>query len=317
MPTGVSYSPGKKGICRVRENRDGKLFSIVYGKLIAAHVDPIEKKPLYHFYPGSKSYSVATPGCNFQCQWCQNFDISQMPRMTKPYSSRITSPDEVVRNAIQSRSQSISYTYTEPTIFFEYAYDIARIAQEEGLKNVFVSNGYMTSEMLEFFHPYLDAINVDLKSFREEVYRRYIGAKLQPVLDNLVCLKKMGKWVEVTTLVVPGVNDNMDEMKDIVSFILDELGRDTPWHISRFFPNYQMDHIPPTDVQFMHSVRETALAQGMDYVYMGNVGEETNTFCPACKKPVIRRQGYWIVENHVQNGKCRFCENPISGVGLG
>ena len=180
---------GKKGICRVRENRDGVLYTLVYGKLIAAHVDPIEKKPLYHFYPGSRSYSIATPGCNFQCRWCQNFDISQMPRMTNTFSPGITPAEEVVRNAIQSHCQSISYTYTEPTIFFEYAYDIARLAQGQSLKNIFVSNGYMTSEMLDFFHPYLDAINVDLKSYRDDVYRRYIGAKLQPVLDNLVQLK--------------------------------------------------------------------------------------------------------------------------------
>ncbi len=308
---------GKKGICRVRENRGGILNTLVYGKLIAAHADPIEKKPLYHFYPGSSSYSIATPGCNFQCRWCQNFEISQLPRMTNTFSPGITSADEVVNDAIQSRSQSISYTYTEPTIFFEYANDIARLAKGKGLKNVFVSNGYMTHELLDFFHPYLDAINVDLKSMSEDVYHRYIGAKLQPVLDNLVHLKKQGVWIEVTTLVIPGVNDKMEEMKGIASFILNELGKETPWHISRFFPNYQMQDTPPTDVQLLQSARETGLAQGLENVYMGNVGEETNTFCPICKKPVIRRQGYWIVENNVRNGKCRFCENPIAGVGLG
>ena len=196
---------GKLGACHVRKNINGTLYTLVYGRTISQHVDPIEKKPLYHFYPGTSSYSIATPGCNFRCRWCQNWDIAQMPREQGLISGAEASPEQIVAGALASGCQSIAYTYTEPTIFFEYAYDTARLAHEAGIANVYVTNGYMTSDMLEAFHPYLDAANVDLKAFREKTYHRYVGAGLKPVLESMKVMKRLGIWLEVTTLVIPGL----------------------------------------------------------------------------------------------------------------
>ena len=233
------------GVCHVRENKAGVLHTRVYGRTIARHVDPIEKKPLLHFYPGSTAYSIATPGCNFRCRWCQNADISQAPQESHFMLGQEASPEEIVAAAQQASCRSIAYTYTEPTIFFEYTYDAARLAHEAGLANVYVTNGYMTGEMLEMLHPYLDAANVDLKGFRDEVYRRYVGARLQPVLDSLERMKRLGIWVEVTTLIIPGVNDDSQELQETARFVSGELGPETPWHISRFTPAYQMASVPP------------------------------------------------------------------------
>ena len=238
-----SIDDGKKGICQVRENRDGTLYTLVYGRTISQNIDPIEKKPLFHFYPGSTAYSIATPGCNFRCAWCQNWEISQMPKKQHLIAGYEATPAEIVAAAQKRGCHSIAYTYTEPTIFFEYAYDTARLA---GLANIFVTNGYMTGEMLKTIAPYLDAANVDLKAFRDKTYRKYVGARLQPVLDSLKAIKQLGIWLEVTTLVIPGINDEPEELQDAAQFIIRELGADTPWHISRFFPDYQLMEVAPT-----------------------------------------------------------------------
>lgn len=305
---------GKLGVCQVRQNVDGTLYTLVYGRAISQHVDPIEKKPLYHFHPGSLSYSMATPGCNFRCQWCQNWEISQMPRERDLIAGREAPPKQIVSDALASGCRSIAYTYTEPTIFFEYAYDTARLAHAAGIANVYVTNGYMSTEMLETFHPYLDAANVDLKAFRDETYRRYVGAGLQPVLDSLITMKRLGIWMEVTTLVIPGINDDPDELREAARFVARELGVETPWHISRFFPHYKMGDIPPTPVETMRRAREIGWEAGLRYVYLGNVGGESNTVCHQCGRVLIRRRGYWIAENCVSKGCCPDCGALAAGV---
>ncbi|MFO7742063.1 MAG: AmmeMemoRadiSam system radical SAM enzyme [Anaerolineae bacterium] len=312
---------GKKGICRVRENRDGTLYTLVYGRTIAQHVDPVEKKPLFHFYPGTTAYSIATVGCNFRCRWCQNWDISQMVRERHLIMGEETSPEQIVAAAQQADCRSIAYTYTEPTIFFEYAYDTARLAHVAGLANIYVTNGYMTAgdgEMLETFQPTLDAANVDLKGFRDVTYRKYVGARLQPVLDAMKTMKRLGIWLEVTTLVIPGINDDDEELKDAAHFVANELGLETPWHISRFWPAYQMTDVAPTPVETLNRARDIGLEAGLRYVYVGNVPGETNTICHACGKTLIRRFGGRILENHVQpGGGCPDCGTPLAGVGMG
>ncbi|MGC9468325.1 MAG: AmmeMemoRadiSam system radical SAM enzyme [Anaerolineae bacterium] len=310
-------SEGKRGICQVRENRDGTLYSLVYGRAIARHVDPVEKKPLLHFHPGTRAYSVATVGCNFRCRWCQNWDIAQMVRDRHLIMGESISPEEIVSAAKKNRCRSIAYTYTEPTIFFEYAYDTARLAQEAGLSNIYVTNGYMTEEMLETFQPYLDAANVDLKAFRDETYRKYVGARLQPVLDTLKTMRRLGIWLEVTTLVIPGINDDEAELRDAAQFVAGELGVEVPWHISRFSPAYQMTDVSPTPIATLRRAHEIGLEAGLRYVYLGNVAAEANTICHECGKLLIRRSGYWTLENHVQpDGRCPQCGTVVSGVGM-
>ena len=307
----------KRGVCQVRENRDGTLYTLVYGRTIAQHVDPVEKKPLLHFYPGTTAYSIATPGCNFRCPWCQNADISQMPREQHFIAGDKASPQEIIAAAKKAGSRSVAYTYTEPTVFFEYAYDTARLAREAGLANIYVTNGYMTVEMLETMHPYLDAANVDLKGFRDETYRKYAAARLQPVLDSLKAMKRLGVWVEVTTLVIPGINDDPAELEDAARFVADELGEETPWHISRFFPAYEMTDVPPTPVATLQRAREIGLDAGLRYVYVGNVANEANTYCHVCGRLLIRRSGLWVSENHVQpDGRCPNCGTAVGGVGM-
>jgi len=293
----------------VRENRGGTLYTLVYGRTIAQHIDPIEKKPLFHFHPGSTSYSIATPGCNFRCAWCQNSEISQMPREQHLIMGTEASPEEIVESARKARCRSISYTYTEPTVFFEYTYETARLARSAGLANVYVSNGYMTAEMLELFHPYLDAANIDLKAFREATYKKYVGAKLQPVLDSLKRMKKYGIWVEVTTLVIPAINDDPGELKEAAEFVATELGVETPWHLSRFFPMYRMADIAPTPVETLERARDIGLEAGLRFVYVGNVAssEGSNTVCHSCKKVVVERAGYHTKVVGLSGSQCRHC----------
>lgn len=309
---------GKKGICLVRENRDGTLYTLVYGRTISQHVDPIEKKPLFNFYPGTTAYSIATVGCNFKCQFCQNWEISQMVRDEHLIMGNEASPESIVENAKKYGSKSIAYTYTEPTIFFEYAYDTAKLAHEVDIKNVFVTNGYMTEEAIKKIEPYLDAANVDLKSFSDDFYRKLCGAKLQPVLDALKLMKKLGIWVEVTTLIIPTLNDSSEELREIAKFIVNELGEGTPWHISRFYPAYNLTDKPPTPIETIHKAREIGLNEGLKYVYEGNVLGSTgeNTYCPNCKNLIIERLGYQIINKATKDGKCPYCESRIYGVGL-
>jgi len=259
------------GFCSVRRNREGRLYTAVYGRLIASHVDPIEKKPLYHFLSGSLTYSIATMGCNFRCGFCQNWQISQAAgKEEEILGGRRASPDEVVRAARQASCRSIAYTYTEPTIFFEFAYDTARKAAGEGLKNLFITNGYMTAKALQLIRPCLDAANVDLKSFRDEYYRRVCGARLRPVLDTIRRMKEKGIWVEITTLVVPGENDSREELEDIARFIAG-LDRGIPWHVSRFFPMYQYDDASPTPERTMRMAQEIGREAGLEHVHLGNL----------------------------------------------
>lgn len=304
---------GRLGVCSVRKNDGGELYTLVYGRCISRGVDPVEKKPLYHFYPGTGAYSIATPGCNFRCQWCQNADIAHMPREWGKIAGSDIQPDEIVSSAYHSGSRSIAYTYTEPTIFFEYAYDIARIAHDKGLANIFVTNGYMTPEMLDYFHPYLDAANVDLKAFREKTYHRLVGAGLSPILDSMKKMKQQGVWLEVTTLVIPDVNDDSSELREAAQFIAAELGEDVPWHLSRFFPSYQMTDRPPTPVLTLQKAYDIGKEAGLQFVYLGNVAGESNTNCSNCGALLISRQGYWIKENNLHDSTCPSCGSAVAG----
>ena len=310
---------GRLGVCRVRKNVDGTLYTLVYGRTISQNVDPVEKKPFYHFYPGSLAYSIATPGCNFRCQWCQNWQISQVPRERELITGREATPEQIVSNALETGSHSIAYTYTEPTIFFEYAYDTARLAHQVGLANILVTNGYMSQKMLEMFHPYLDAANVDLKAFREKTYHRCVGAGLQPVLDNMKLMKKLGIWLEVTTLVIPVVNDDIFELRDAAQFVAQELGADTPWHISRFFPAYRMTSTPPTSQATLELAQQIGREEGLQYVYVGNISLEngSDTFCPNCGRALIRRHNFGVIFNRMETNKCPACGELIAGVGMG
>jgi pyruvate formate lyase activating enzyme len=308
-------APGKRGICAVRENQNGTLYSLVYDKVIARNIDPIEKKPLFHFQPGSLSYSIAAPGCNFRCLHCQNADISQLPR---DHAGLIigedVSPAAIVDAARKNRCTSISYTYTEPTIYFELAYDTARLAVAAGLKNVFVTNGYITPEALKKIRPYLQAANIDLKGFSEDFYKKVCGARLQPVLDSIRLYKELGIWIEITTLVIPGKNDSDVELGKIAEFIA-SVGEDVPWHVSRFHPTYKLTNAPVTPAGTLARARQIGLDAGLRYVYEGNIpGEGEDTFCPGCKKVLVKRIGFNVLENSIKEGKCGHCGVKVDGV---
>jgi pyruvate formate lyase activating enzyme len=307
---------GKRGRCGVRENREGVLYSLVYGRTVAENIDPIEKKPLYHFHPGSQSLSIATVGCNFRCLHCQNHQISQWTHEHSDIPGTAMSPQEVVQHAVRSGSTSIAYTYTEPTIYFEYAYDTAVLAHAAGIKNVFVTNGYTTTEALEEVAPYLDAANVDLKGFSDKAYRNVTGAALEGVLDCLKNYRRLDIWLEVTTLVIPGHNDSRDELRQIATFIANELGQDVPWHLSAFYPTYKMQDRPPTSLTTLYLARETALLAGLKYVYLGNVSDPgaSDTVCPVCHQTVIRRQRLQLLETELTDNRCNHCQSEISGV---
>jgi pyruvate formate lyase activating enzyme len=308
---------GSRGICGVRENQAGTLNTLVYGNLIARHIDPIEKKPLFHFLPGTLSYSVATVGCNFRCRFCQNADIAQMPADRKgAVIGDFRTPEEVVNAAERGECKSIAYTYTEPTVFFEFAFETARLAYERGIRNVFVTNGYMTSEALEMISPFLDAANVDLKAFTDKYYKEQCGAKLKHVQATLKQMKSLDIFVEVTTLIVPGLNDSPSELKELAAFIAEDLGPETPWHISRFHPTYKLTDRPPTPVKTLVEARELGLNAGLKYVYTGNVpgNNGENTFCYNCGERVIERWGFRVGKLQMENGKCVKCGAVIDGV---
>jgi pyruvate formate lyase activating enzyme len=288
---------------------------LVYGTLIAEHIDPIEKKPFFHVYPASKSYSIATVGCNLNCDFCQNHEISQMPRSTRMITGEDILPAEIADQAKKSGSKTIAYTYTEPTIYFELAYDTAKIAVENGLKNVFVTNGFMTAEAIEMMAPYLTAANVDLKSFRDEFYKKRCGARLTPVLESLRKMKEMGIWVEITTLLIPSLNDSDEELKDIAQFIAG-LGVETPWHISRFHPQFKMLNVPVTPLSSLHRAVEIGKQSGLKYVYSGNVpgNDGENTKCFNCGNLLIERYGFKVVSINLKGNKCNNCGTELEGV---
>jgi pyruvate formate lyase activating enzyme len=303
------------GICGMRQNQAGTLYTHAYGEVIAANIDPIEKKPLYHFLPGTTSFSIATPGCNFRCDFCQNWQISQASKKKdQRQSSEKLLPEEVVREAKANACRSISYTYTEPTIFFEYAYDIAKLAKKEGLFNVFVTNGYMTTEALEKIAPYLDACNVDLKSFREDFYKNICRSKLEPVLDSIRCLKRLNIWVELTTLVIPETNDSEEELSQIAQFIA-EVDVNIPWHISRFHPDYKLTASQITPLETLNKAYSLGKKAGLRYIYIGNIpGESPQTLCPSCNQSLIRRRSFWVLENNVKDSRCPHCGEQVPGV---
>ncbi len=307
-------SPSQFGICGVRQNVGGTLYTHVYGEVIASNADPIEKKPLYHFLPGTRSFSIATMGCNFKCGFCQNWQISQI---SKKYTSHPIGeemlPEKIVELSLKNACRSISYTYTEPTIFFEYAYQTAQFAHRAGLSNVFVTNGYLTEEALRTIAPFLDAANVDLKSFSEQTYQKSYGARLQPVLNTIQTMHDLGIWIEVTTLVIPGESDSPEDLEGIAAFIAG-VSKDIPWHISRFHPDYQYTQTEPTPFLTLQRAFEIGKKAGLRYVYLGNVSTENDTVCYSCNRVLIKRSGYSIQTLSPNPGVCPQCSAEISGV---
>ena len=313
---GCRLREGKRGLCGVRERRGERIDSLVYGRVVAEHIDPIEKKPLYHVLPGSLSYSIATQGCNFRCLHCQNASISQVARdMDVEHSGLLRRPEDIVRSARAQGCLSISYTYVEPTVFFEFAYDCCQAAVAGGLKNIMVSNGYMTERVIAELAPVLTAINIDLKAFSDDFYKKICGARLQPVLDTIVRCRDLGIWVEVTTLIIPGLNDSDEELTRIASFLAG-IDHSIPWHVSGYHPSYRMTAPPPTPESTLQRGRKIGLDQGLTHVYAGNRpgsgGEDTS--CPGCGLTLIARQGFRITANRLSTGHCPDCGLAIAGV---
>ncbi len=309
-------APKNFGICGVRKNINGKLYALNYGKLISESIDPIEKKPLFHFLPGTHSLSLATVGCNFRCGNCQNWQISQLIKADKSMLEvgQNISPEEIIENAIKNKCQSISYTYTEPTIFLEYALDTMKLAKEKKIKNVWITNGFMSSETLKMIAPYLDATNVDLKSFDNEFYKTYCGAKVDPILENLRQIKKLGIWNEVTTLIIPTLSDDEKMLENIAKFIFNELGSETPWHITAFSGalSWKMQDISDTSVEKIYKAYEIGKKSGLKYVYAGNIpgNSKENTYCPKCNELAIERIGFYV-KRLDKNGKCNKCGEDL------
>jgi len=305
---------GKRGICRVRENRDGKYYSLVYGNPCAIHLDPIEKKPLFHVLPGTGSFSLATAGCNFQCKFCQNWEISQaFPEDVYSYD---VPPEIIVKKAKEMGAHSIAYTYVEPMIFYEYMLDIGYLVKKAGLLNVTHSNGFINPAPLRNLCKVLDAANIDLKGFSETFYREFCSGELTPVLETLKTLKQEKVHLEITNLMIPTKNDEMSVVRDMCLWVKKELGADTPIHFSRFYPLYKLKNLPPTPVSTLDKTRAMALSAGLEYVYIGNIPshEGENTFCSKCKKMIIQRTGYMVGEVHLKGGKCGYCGKPIPGI---
>ncbi|MFH1615656.1 MAG: AmmeMemoRadiSam system radical SAM enzyme [Planctomycetota bacterium] len=308
---------GKVGFCRVRKNIDGTLYSLNYNIIVAANPDPIEKKPLFHFQPGSRSFSIAAPGCNFRCQFCQNWQISQVDLATERIGVQRSEPESIVEAAKRNNCKSIAYTYTEPTVFMELAEDCARIAKQNGLMNVFVSNGYMTIEAVEFAKEWLDAINVDLKAFTEDYYKKLCRSRLSPVRETIRHIaKQTGIWLEITTLLVPGQNDSDEELTKLAEFIVEAAGPGVPWHVSRFYPNYKYLDSAATSAATLERAMEIGKKAGLWYVYVGNLpgSKAESTFCHSCDELLIERVGYRIIVNRVKNSKCPKCGVTVRGI---
>jgi pyruvate formate lyase activating enzyme len=304
----------KRGFCGVRENQGGTLYTLVYAKPVAIHIDPIEKKPLFHFLPSTTAFSIATAGCNLRCKFCQNWEISQARPEELEYV--YIEPKDLVKKVKESGSPTIAYTYTEPTIFYEYMLETAKLAKKEGLRNIMHSNGYINEAPLRQLCKYLDAANIDLKGFSDEFYAKLTDATLEPVLKSLKVLREEGVYVEITNLILPGFNDDEALIKKMCLWIKDNLGPDTPVHFGRFFPLYKLTSLNPTPVETLEKARAIALDCGLKYVYIGNVAGHPaeNTYCPRCKKVVIERKGYFVTQNNLEGGKCKFCQEEIKGV---
>ncbi|MBW3004279.1 AmmeMemoRadiSam system radical SAM enzyme [Candidatus Woesearchaeota archaeon] len=301
------------GFCGVRQNKQGKLYSLVYGKPTGVQIDPIEKKPLYHFKPGSAAFSIGTVGCNLVCQHCQNWQTSQ----TKPekFHSYDLTPEEAVEKAKQEHCKSIAYTYNEPTIFGEYVMDTAKLARKNGISNVLITNGFTGDDARLDFCKYIDAVNVDLKAFDNDFYKKYSGAWIEPVLESLTIYKKKKVWLEITNLIIPTLNDNMEKIKEMITWLKGHLGGDVPLHFSAFYPSYKLQDLPPTSAATLIEARKLAMKMGMNYVYIGNVvtTDEDNTYCPKCGELVIERMNFTILQNKLVKNKCK-CGSTIPGV---
>lgn len=304
----------QKGFCSARKNIQGKLYSLTYGQPVALHVDPIEKKPLFHVYPGTKSFSLATAGCNLRCKFCQNWEISQLD--AEKVSTTNISAQELIRQAKASGSKTIAFTYTEPTIFYEYMLDIAKLAKQEGIACVMHSSGFVNEEPLRELAKYLTAANIDLKGFNQKFYAEYCEGNLETVLTSLKTLKQEGVWVEITNLLIPGANDKPEDIEKLCDWVIENLGKDTPVHFSRFFPMYKLTNLSPTPVSSLERAEKIAKKKGLYFVYLGNLpislGE--NTYCPFCAKPLVKRIGYTVLENKIQAGKCPHCGATVPGI---
>ncbi len=311
--------PGRRGICGVRENRGGQLVSLAYGAVVASCLDPIEKKPLFHVAPGSTAYSIATAGCPFHCTFCQNWEIAQGPRLGLDLPTRPLPPDRVVAEATTQGAESIAYTYVEPMVFLEYALDTARLARQAGLRNLLITDGYATPEAVELLAPVLDAANVDLKSFDDAFYRKVCGARLAPVLESIVAMRRAGIWLELTTLVIPGHNDDDGQLRALTRWIVETLGPETPWHVSRFFPMHRMLDVPPTPLATLQRAADLGREAGMEHVYVGNAPELglEDTSCVGCGRLLIERHGYRVRTHLTSGGMCLGCGRALAGLGLG
>lgn len=314
-PNKCLLASGQRGLCKARENIKGRLYSLVYGKPVTVAVDPIEKKPLYHFLPGAKAYSLATAGCNLSCKYCQNWDISQ--RFPEDVKSLSMKPEEVVDEAIKTSSQVIAFTYNEPVVWYEYMLDIAKLAKQKGLRTVMISSGYINPEPLEELLLYLDAVKIDLKAFDDRVYRQMSGGELEPVLDTIKTVYASKKWLEIVYLVVPTYTDDLMKIKEMCFWLKENVGVEVPLHFSRFWPKYKLANLPPTSEEILKKARQTCLEVGLKHVYTGNIEDEEGsaTYCPDNNQALIKRQGFFIQENKVDSqGKAENCLSHIAGV---
>ncbi len=313
-PKECSVADLERGYCGCRENRGGTYYTLVYSRPCALHVDPIEKKPLFHYLPGTKAFSLATVGCNMECKFCQNWNISQFrPEQVKAY---YVPPQKVVELSKKYECPTIAYTYSEPVVFYEYMYDIAALAKSKKIGSVIISNGYIQPEPLKALCQQLTGVKIDLKAFTEKFYKEYCSGELKPVLDTLVLLKKIGIWFEIVVLLIPNLNDEPSEIDQMTKWIKTELGPDVPVHFTRYYPTYKITNIPPTPVKTLERAQEIAKKNGLHYAYVGNVpghpGE--HTYCPKCGKKVIERTGFKILQNNINQGRCTFCKEEIAGV---
>ncbi len=313
-PRHCEVADKERGYCGCRENKDGTYYTLVYGRPCSVHIDPVEKKPLFHFFPSTKAFSLATAGCNMLCKFCQNWQISQV--RPEQVDNLNLPPEKLVPLAKMKGAKSIAFTYTEPVVFFEYVYETARLTKGSDIKTISISNGYITEQALEDWCRYLDAMKVDLKAFTDSFYKNYCAGTLQPVLDCLKLLVERKVWTEIVYLVIPTLNDQIDDIRKMAKWIVKELGVDVPVHFTRFHPMYQLQNLPSTPVSTLERARKACMEEGIRYVYVGNVPghDAENTYCHNCKKKLIARYGYYITENNITDGKCKFCETKIPGV---
>lgn len=313
-PTNCVIKPDNFGDCGARKNIDGTLYSLVYAKLASVSIDPIEKKPLYHFLPGSHSLSIGTLGCNLHCLHCQNYDISQSK--ADQFIGKEVEPKELIETAIKNSCKSISYTYNEPTIFYEYVIETAKLARKKGIKNIMVTNGYINKEPLQELYPLIDAANIDLKSIDEDFYKKVCSVRLNPILESIKEIKKIGTWIELTNLIIPGYNDSKQQIEKLVKWVKENVGTRVPLHFSAFYPTYKLLDAERTPPETLLKAKEIAKKQGLKYIYLGNTSlpDAGTTYCPKCSKPLIERGWFEVKTNLVKNNKCPYCKEKIDGV---